>query len=342
MHCTLLIPDLLLSSDLGDTPYHDLHLPALARLLARGRCTTLAALGMERWLCEAFEVERQHDWPIAPLTLAFDGGETAGAYWLRCDPVHLRPHRNQVRLLADATCEPTLDEARALVASLNAHFAQDALAFHAPHPARWYLRLDRTPALNTQPLPEVAGKDINRHLPTGSEMLHWHHLLNEIQMLLHAHPVNQEREARGQPPINSIWPWGGGVKPVVRGSHYTLLWSNDALALALAAASNMPSRPVPDSAEPLIDPAAGNTDKQLVVLPQLRVAARCGDVDQWRATLHALERDWFAPLRAALSARQLSGLALVALNDKQCLRYEVTGIDLWKFWRRIKPLTDHA
>src|SRR5512141_1007292 len=101
MHCTLLVPDLLLPPEPNGTPYRDLHLPALTRLLARGRCTTLGAPGMEAWLCGAFGVERQHDWPVAPLTLAADGGDPGDAYWLRCDPVHLRTQRSQL-LLTDS------------------------------------------------------------------------------------------------------------------------------------------------------------------------------------------------------------------------------------------------
>ena len=104
---------------------------------------------------------------------------------------------------------PAPDEARELVAALNTPFAQDGLVFRAPRPARWYLGLDRVPALVTRALPDVAGKDIDRYLPTGDDRLRWHHVLNEIQMLLHAHPVNQAREALNQPAINSVRPLMG-------------------------------------------------------------------------------------------------------------------------------------
>jgi hypothetical protein len=34
-----------------------------------------------------------------------------------------------------------------------------------------------------------------------------------VQVILHQHPVNAERRARGLPPVNSLWLWGGGPLP---------------------------------------------------------------------------------------------------------------------------------
>lgn len=342
MHCTLLVPDLLCPPDPDGTPYHDLHLPALTRLLARAIGTTLNPLGMEAWICEAFNVERQHDWPVAPLTLTTDGGDPGNAYWLRCDPIHLRAQRGHLLLTDISAFAPTLDEAQSLMGTLNAHFAQDNLVFQAPHPARWYLRIEHVPALTTQALADVVGKDIDRYLPAGDDGLRWHRMLNEMQMLLHAHPVNQARETRNLPAINSVWLWGGGVIPVVHGRHFTDVWSDEALAPALAVMSGIPARPLPDDAIPIINMAAGNPKQQLVVLPQLRAAMRDGGPDQWRTALNLLEKNWFAPLFSALRRRRLTRLTLIALGVRQCRRYDITSGDLWKFWRPIRTLRHYA
>lgn len=42
-------------------------------------------------------------------------------------------------------------------------------------------------------------------LPQGRDLKCWQTLLTELQMLLHTHPVNQARVARGARPINSFW-----------------------------------------------------------------------------------------------------------------------------------------
>ncbi len=342
MHYTLLVPDLLPPPDSGAAPYRDLQLPALTRLLARGRRSVVALSSMEAWLCTAFDVERQQDWPVAPLTLALDGRDPGNAYWLRCDPVHLRLARSQLILSDSSAFAPTPNETRDLIAALNAYFSQDGLSFHAADCSRWYVRLEHTPALVTHALPDVAGRDIDRYLPAGDDGLGWHRRLNEIQMLLHAHPVSQAREARNEPAINSVWPWGGGVKTTVRSRCFTSLYGDDAVALALAAASDIASRDLPHSATLLLSAAARGAGKQLVVLPQLRAPAIYGDLEQWRAMLTALERNWFAPLYAALHARRLSGLAIVALGAGRCWRYDLAAGDLWKFWRRLQPVGHHA
>ena len=57
----------------------------------------------EGWLCQAFEVDRQRDWPIAPLTLCVDGGEPDLAYWLRADPVHIKVSREGLHLVDSFT-----------------------------------------------------------------------------------------------------------------------------------------------------------------------------------------------------------------------------------------------
>jgi hypothetical protein len=334
MHCTLLVPDLPPPSAPDGAAARIPYPPALSRLLARSRRTALDAPGMESWLCQAFNVERQHDWPVAPLTLAADGVDPLSAYWLRCDPVHLSAQGRQLVLHCGHQTAPTSDETRELVTTLNAHFAQDGRTFHAPHPTRWYLRLEHTPSLVTHALPEVIGRDINRYLPGGNDGMHWHHALNEIQMLLHMHPVNEAREARGAPAINSLWLWGGGVRPHVSGSDFTVVWSDDALAHALAAQSNLPHRAPPAHASFILDSVTTDAEKPLVILPQLRAAAHAGDADQWQAKFQVLERDWFAPLYAALRKRRLSDLTIIVPGADGGCRYDVTRRDTWKFWRR--------
>ena len=132
------------------------------------------------------------------ISAAFDG--LAAGCWLRADSVNLSLQRDQLLL---ASVQAGSEEAAALCASLNAHFAGQDIEFFAPHPRRWYMRLDALPRIITTPLSEVVGGDVRRALPTGEDAARWHRLFNEIQMLLHAHPLNEAREARGELPINS-------------------------------------------------------------------------------------------------------------------------------------------
>ena len=45
--------------DDGEAPYRELELPATTLLLSRARSRRFPPLGVEAWLCQAFEVERR-------------------------------------------------------------------------------------------------------------------------------------------------------------------------------------------------------------------------------------------------------------------------------------------
>jgi hypothetical protein len=332
MHVTLLVPDLLWPRDDG-APYHGLELPALALLLARARRRPFPAIGVEAWLCQAFEVERQHDWPVAALTYEFDGGSPGDDYWLRADPVHLLAHRDRLTLLDTGTVKPVAEDAAELVALLNRHFASDGLSFHAPRPQRWYLRAPGTPRLTTREISLAAGRDVAGALPTGEDGLRWRRTLTEIQMLLHEHAVNQQRESRGDLTINSLWLWGGGRRASVPGQHFSHVSSGNALVLALAARAGIETM-----SGTVLPP---DRDARVLITAE-PPGGRYGDDAAWRRAMADLERVWFAPLLSALRRRAVDEVALVALHPRGCERFEVGATDLLKFWRTVRPLSSHV
>ena len=145
----------------------------------------------------------------APLRALGAGLDPADDYVLAADPVSLVAGRADVRL-EGAIDDLDAADAAALVTALDAHFADDGLAFAAPRPGAWFARMRRTPALETTPVDAVAGRPIIGALPRGAEGGTWQRWQNEIQMLLFTHPVNAAREARGLRPVSGVWFWGGG------------------------------------------------------------------------------------------------------------------------------------
>jgi len=350
MHCHLLLPDLFWPErDFSDV-YRGLDTPALERLLVKGRrhaaagpveAGPFAATSAEAWLCAQFNVDRQADWPAAPYCLLADGGKPGKHHWLRADPVHLRLEGSRL-VLADSGIFPvTQQEAENLADSLNAHFFGDGLIFYPLRPDRWYLRVERAPALETTPLPEAAGRSIDALLPRGADAPSWRARLNDIQMLLHGHAVNEEREKAGELPINSVWLWGGGKLPDALRAPFNAVWSRDPFAAGLAQAARIAARDLPDSAAGLLR-ASASEGVNLIVLDRLRAPAQYGDAHGWRAGLAQLERDWFAPLLEALRQERIGMLSLHAPGPAGALSVEVTHGDLRRFWRRVKPLADFA
>lgn len=343
MQCTLLIPRLFWPRDSVEQASQALSLPSLATFLARADVARCPALTPEAWLCQAFEVERQQDWPVAALTFGLDGGELDSAYYLRADPVHIKIGSEGLHLVNSALFDVTAHEAQALVAALNGHFGDEGIRFFAAHAKRWYAKLDRRPQLVTHSLGEVAGKSVHALLPTGADASAWRGTFNQAQMVLHDHPVNQAREASGAPEINSVWFWGGGVVPDVPGRLFDAVWADDAFATALATAAARYSARVPHSGAEWQRAAAGERlESHLIMLDSISTAVTYDDRDAWRTRIAELDTGWVGPLLTALRQGRMTRLTLVTLGEQESCRFTLTRADLLKLWRRPQPLSAYA
>ena len=333
---TLFVPSLFWP-ETGDTDsYSGLSLPALETLLSRGSAADGSCENEPAWICECFGVQKQTDWPVAPLAFAGDGGEPGAAYWLRADPVHLRLHNDRLILLAPETLEIAEDETRELTGALNRQFEAEGFVVHAPHPQRWYLKIPQAPKIRTVTLKQAIGRDVNRLLPEGEERLRWHRIFNEVQMLLHAHPVNTAREDRGVAVVNSLWLWGGGTLPAVVSSTFDATQGDDPLAMGLARLAGINSAPLPVHGAF----AAGNN-----TLVDLRNAERefmRGNVAGWREALETLEMRWFAPLFDRLRSGSIGKAVIATVADGRRHEWSVMRSALWQIWKRPRPLTHHA
>ena len=336
---SLLIPGLLGAWPSGRAPaeFPRPAAPALEWLLARAEIGT-APRSPDAVLCQLFglPIPTEADLPVAAVTRLADGGEVDDGWWLRADPVHLRPDQRGV-FLVDArvlAIEPA--EALALVEAFNQTFAADGLQIEPLRFDRWYLRLPSDPGLRNHPLLDAIGRDINPLLPYGPAGRRWHALLTEIQMLFHHHPVNRAREARNQPSINSVWFWGGGVCPSGARAPAAGLYAADPLTRGLARLANVVVSPVPEHAGDWLDGAGEGLDS-LVVLEMMRHDPADSDLTAWADHVAELEETWFAFCRRWLQTGQLAALHLYPGNGRV---YTLTGAARWRFWRRSRPLAD--
>jgi hypothetical protein len=138
------------------------------------------------------------------------GNDVGSGYWLYAAPVHLVLQRDTFSLAAPVPLPLDAEEILALTSTLNKHFEADDLKFFW-HDNQWFLMLTINPNIQTTPPESVVNKDISAFLPVGEGAIKWATFTNELQMLLFAHSVNQAREAKNLPVINSIWCFGGGL-----------------------------------------------------------------------------------------------------------------------------------
>ena len=327
MHCELVVPDLFVAG--AGNRY-----PGLELLLARGRRIADGSKPqpLERWLHHAFSLEGAAI-PAGALSLIATNRDPGSDAWLRADPVHLRVMRDHLVVVPAEALAISKPEADALCASLNEHFSE-VMQLHALAPGRWAARVQgRVPDADDVPALHVAGGELSRG--RGREVE-----LTEIQMLLHAHPVNEAREARGEPTINSLWLWGAG-----RADKATSRWASVAADEPLAMGLAMLARTRYRSLYPGAAQWLGNAPehgRHLIVLDTLRVPAALRDPGQFHERLAMLDKDWFAPLVRALRRGRIGMVTLHVPDAAQPVSFETIRADLRRFWRLRKPIGRYA
>jgi hypothetical protein len=295
MQLVLVLPGLLEPRNAGATA---IRAPGLAALLALAAPPARNADGLDAAIASHYGIERQADWPLAAIRAAALGLPADDAYWLAADPVTLVVGRDDVAF-AGIVDDLTRADADALIASLNAHFTDDGITFVAPRPDAIFARLATAPRLTTHPPAAIPDQPLRIRLPDGPDAAAWRRWQSEIQMLLHEHPLNLEREMRGRPPANSLWISSGGVLPP-RPAPGALIctFANAGIAVALAAHGGTPARSLPANLDAAFNGAADAARIVVALAPEVG--------------LTDIERSWAEPARDALVAGRLGAVSILA------------------------------
>ena len=327
---TLIVPGLIWTRQALADLTGDLPLPAFTTLLGRGRLTQRPALRTAGILAEISGLAAPL--PAAALRRLALREHAEEADWLCLDPVRLNFQERSLVVDDPQNLRLTTEEAAALAVALAPTFAELG-ALEVLAPTRWNLRLSAAaPAF--QPLPQAAGRAA-APLPLDAAYAPWRRALNEAQMVLHAHPVNQARQAAGQPVVNSLWPWGGGRLPQPRtATTHDALWSNDPVARGIARLLQIDGTTLPDAF------GSAPARRPLAIFDALEQPARSGDAIAWRDELARFEAGWLVPALAALSGGRLGALRLIAPGELAAAELQVGRRDIWKFWRKPRPLAE--
>ncbi|GAB4446348.1 MAG: hypothetical protein OHK0026_12950 [Rhodocyclaceae bacterium] len=302
-------------------------------MLGRGALRRAPGADLHHWLAAAYGLA-EGETPWGALRLGGEGIDPGQATWMCMDPVHLRVLRDRFVVAGDDELALDAAEAASLVASLDREFAP-RLRFSATDPAHWYARIEGSPALLTQPLARVLGRRPDPALPRGPDARAWMRHVNDIQVALHHHPVNEAREASGRLAINSVWPWGCGRWPRIARRAADTVAAGEPLARGLALASGGRAIPLPANAGAL--PGAAG-ESVLVLLDTLHAPSLYRDAAAWRGRLAELGREWFDPLDEQVARGRISRLALVGLSDEGCIELEYGRSARRRLWRSPLPL----
>ncbi len=308
-------------------------LPALGRLLSRAEVANADARSFEQLVLDWFNVNLPACTTCAAILGAHRevpdlarAGEQSSLLF-RADPVYQQIDMHSVLLGDPILLDLSIDEAQALVDALNKHLAVDALQLTAGAAQRWYLHGNRGLEIQTTSLTAAIGHNIGTTRASGVDAGYWQRLLTECQMILFDHPVNLEREKRGQLPVNSLWLWGEGSMPDLIGSPVDRQVIGDDFytrSLAQFTQATWHDR-LPDD---LISSGAS-----LVVERRLQTAVNTGDAALRQRVLGELETSLFAPLWKRLAATGIAELDLWTGTHWWRLDYRARR----RFWIRPRP-----
>ncbi len=149
--------------------------------------------------------------PWAAHQAARDGIDVGARTWGLLTPAHWRVGSDGVHLADAEALALGVDESRALFDAVRPLFESEGYGVAWGAALRWYAAHPSLQGLATASLDRVVGRNIAPWLPRQPQAKALRRLQNEVQMLLHGHPVNAAREATGRLAVNSFWLSGCGV-----------------------------------------------------------------------------------------------------------------------------------
>jgi hypothetical protein len=254
---------------------------------------------------------------LARYCYLHDTGRNPDGGCARLDPVELGVGPRGLFLASACMRDLHREEADALIMELAPLVTEFGWHLEAPVPSRWYV-ISAEPLRAGLGCPVLAeGESLTQRLAGDQSGREWAELLNEIQILLHNHPVNQKRLSEGRSQANCLWPWGGGAVASLEGAVCPTFWSDgDPLLSGIARTLG---KPVLEAAS-LAEVRLGWLESSLISL------AAVGSMEE---RLDTLENRWLAPL-----ATRLVPPFACTLCDLDGYGFRMGLVDWWFGWRR--------
>ena len=263
--------------------------------------------------------------PLAPVLLLGQSNQVVNPNeMIAClQPVHLHATRDHLILMGQSQIDLTEKESSQLLKVALPFIEEDfqsTVLFQNRH--YWFIPAGPFTSLESYSVDQAHGRNIDWWMPRDTQeegiAKRWRKLQNEIQMLWHIGSVNEEREQRGMPSINSIWISGIGKlntvqAPTVLKQSQRLIGSHPLLA-GLAKLLSLPYE---------------------ISLNDQNLAGAFAWLDQPKHVWPLLSK--------ALLDKQLNELVIIDFPKGKVRERSFTSKDLskksWVFWKKAELLT---
>lgn len=258
---------------------------------------------------------------LAALRMWGQTGDRATRWIAAADPVYLEPQLDHLCLHALRRTGVQPSQLRMLIDHLQATLGDDQGFGFTRLGSYGYLSSVQPIASASVPAYVVDQQQPDEFLPVGEDTAVHRNILSEIEMALHEHAVNQEREAEGQMAVNSLWLWGGGVAAEKITRPQPPLFSDDALLTGYWNSATALALEWPGSIAACIEASVAG------------FVAETPEFDERPELLESCLEE----LRSALRSGRLSSLTLLFRDG---VRAEVRKSHSLRVWRRGSKLLD--
>jgi hypothetical protein len=324
----------------------DKRYPNLETVLAKSRFKAVTATSLDHRRFDLFKIDHDKSRPLPVASLCHGAGESPGQprrhYYLRIDPVTLHADMSRLMLLRSGFGDLPHEYRQAVTEAIQSIFQAAGMTPEASGDC-WTVALDSDPGVAFTSLDDSLGADISECLPETPAAIPWKKLMNEVQMALHALPLNEQRRQQGQPIINSIWIWGGGCLPEnVHSRVFDLVYSADPVSMGLAKLQGSELRPLQDlpaggdfsDAEHSPGAAASILLDWAVASHGSQPAPGTGSIPDNRMQLNPDTLDELCSGLLARTWNQRGEMCLVTPGQS----WHLSAHDLLHFWKFRKPL----
>ena len=307
----------------------------LCQLFSLGKALPLTRAGIDARVLECLGVyySLENDLPVSEIR-ANKHDLTSESCWC-LDPVHIQIDRDEAVLLANESLNLDQQQAQEIINDLNKHFEQDGLRIYYHNPHQWLLTGDIE--LTTDSLNDSLFQNISDRQPTGKDEKKWRTLINEAQMLLHSHPINEQRALQGELTVNSLWIWGGGRLGKVA-SNVNVVFANNSLVNDVAKLTNISHASLPKQ----LDHKYFINNDVLIILTDQVNANRQSDVFGWFEHLKQFEREVLTPLFSLVKQGDIEKITIVS----DTVSFSVTRKELHRYlkllFNKFKTFESHV
>lgn len=233
-------------------------------------------------------------------------------------PINQQMGMNSVTIQHGAALAITAAEAQTLCDGLNQLYGADA-HFHPIRPDLWQIQFLQNIDWQVENI-----FNLNQLLDPNEAAADWLQLATETQMYLHAHPINQDRKSC---PINGLWIWNApshapAFQPAAKIASDSAWISHSSQDCAAMPTDFQTWQR--DCVEQNIDLSATKIFSETFV----HAADAYSYAEQWANW----ERNFFAPIAAALQSGSLKQVKIVCEQGELCFQKPKA----WAFWKPEK------